>query len=192
MELLIAVGATATAVVAADFVSGIVHWAEDTFGDVDTPIIGKWIVQPNELHHREAGAFTSRGWLASSWDLALAGALIVGVAAWLGVLTPYVALFAFLGANANAVHKWNHAPRSAPWIARVLWKAKLLQPPAQHALHHTGEKNLAYCVLTPFVNPLLDRIGFWRALERAVVPLFGGSRRADLAHLGPFRGRAGS
>lgn len=183
MELLIAAGASALAIVAADFVSGVVHWAEDTFGEVDTPIVGRWIVAPNELHHRDAGAFTHKGWLASSWDLALASALLVAIAAWLGMLTPYLVLFALLGANANEVHKWNHAPRRAPWIARVLWRARLLQAPEEHARHHAGAKNSAYCVLTPFVNPLLDRIGFWRGFERVLVPLAGGSRRADLAHL---------
>ena len=33
---------------------------------------------------------------------------------------------------------------------------------------------------TPFVNPVLDRLGFWRGLERVLVPLFGAPRREDL------------
>ena len=46
--------------------------------------------------------------------------------------------------------------------------------------HHSGEKNTRYCVVTPFVNPVLDRLGFWRGLERVLVPLFGAPRREDL------------
>ena len=53
---------------AIDLVSGLVHWAEDTFGEESTPIIGKWIVTPNVIHHERPNAFTEKSWLASSWD----------------------------------------------------------------------------------------------------------------------------
>jgi ubiquitin-conjugating enzyme E2 variant len=55
-----------------------------------------------------------------------------------------------------------------------------MQRPVEHARHHAGDKNTAYCVLTPFVNPVLDALGFWRAIERVVVPIFGAPRREDL------------
>ncbi len=168
------------ALLAADFVSGLVHWAEDTFGTETTPIVGRWIVAPNVLHHRDAGAFVGKSWFASSWDLALASALIVAAAWAAGWLSPYVVLFALAGANANEIHKWNHAGGRAPLVARLLWRARLLQTPAQHAAHHGGAKNTAYCVVTPYLNPLLDRLRFWRALERLLVPRLGAPRRADL------------
>ena len=44
----------------ADFVSGFMHWLEDKLGEPDTPIIGKWIVQPNILHHHNPTAFVSK------------------------------------------------------------------------------------------------------------------------------------
>jgi hypothetical protein len=34
--------------------------------------------------------------------------------------------------------------------------------------------------VTPYTNPLLDKIGLWRGLERALVPVFGAPRRDDL------------
>jgi ubiquitin-conjugating enzyme E2 variant len=55
-----------------------------------------------------------------------------------------------------------------------------MQSATDHAGHHCGDKNTDYCVVTPFANPLLDRIGFWRGLERVLVPLFGAPRREDL------------
>ena len=31
-----------------------------------------------------------------------------------------------------------------------------------------GDTDVAYCVVTPYLNPLLDAIGFWRGLEKAI------------------------
>jgi len=46
-----------------DLVSGLVHWAEDTFWTEKTPVVGRWIVAPNVLHHHDGGAFTRNNWL---------------------------------------------------------------------------------------------------------------------------------
>lgn len=166
---------------AADFASGLVHWAEDTFGTESTPIVGRWIVAPNVLHHRDPAAFVGRSWLASNWDLAAASAILLGIASAWGWFGPGLVIFALAGANANQLHKWAHAPAQAPWLVRALWRIGILQTPRQHMRHHVREKNEAYCVVTPFLNPVLDRARFWRALERCTVPIFGAPRREDLA-----------
>jgi len=167
-------------VLAVDFVSGLVHWAEDTFWTETTPVVGRWIVAPNVLHHHDGAAFVAKGWLASSWDLILAAALVVALSIAGGWFGPGVVAFALLGGNANQFHKWCHAPARAPRLVRAAWRAGLLQGPRHHGRHHRGEKNEAYCVVTPFANAVLDRVGFWRALERIVVPFTGAPRREDL------------
>lgn len=172
---------------AVDFVSGLVHWAEDTFGTVDTPIVGRWIIAPNVLHHDDALAFVGKSWLASSWDLTLASAVTVLVSLAIGAFHWTVLLFAFAAANANEIHKWNHLGRRAPIIARALWWTRLLQRPKHHAEHHRGAKNTRYCVVTPLVNPILDGVRFWRGLERCLVPILGAPRREDLRALRSWR-----
>ena len=51
----------------ADIVVGAVHWAEDTLGDVDTPIWGPLLVKPNERHHRKPTALLRKKWCSSTW-----------------------------------------------------------------------------------------------------------------------------
>lgn len=171
----------ALAIVLVDLVSGIVHWAEDTFWVERTPVLGGWIVQPNVLHHRDGSAFVQNTWLESSWDLLAAGVLIVAVAWLADALSWHVWLFVAVGVNANQIHKWNHTRRSSvPRTVRLLQRLRLLQSASDHGAHHRGDKNAAYCVITPFVNPVLDGVGFWRGLERVLVPLFGAPRREDL------------
>jgi plasmanylethanolamine desaturase len=157
-----------------DFVSGVVHWAEDSYGGETTPVIGRWVVAPNVLHHRDASAFVRSSWFASSWDLAAVGATILAVAGLAGVLTWHVALFVLIGANANQIHKWNHMRHSSvPLAIRALQRLRLLQSSRHHAQHHRGAKNSHYCVITEVLNPLLDRVGWWRMLERLLAPVLG-------------------
>jgi ubiquitin-conjugating enzyme E2 variant len=160
-----------------DFASGFAHWAEDSYGTETTPVIGRWVVVPNLLHHRDALAFVPKSWIASSWDLVTAGIAIVAIAALAGVLTWHVVLFALLGANANQVHKWNHMrSASVPLPVRVLQRLHLLQSSRHHAGHHRGTKDTHYCVITNLLNPVLDRVGWWRMLERLLAPVLGSPR----------------
>ena len=103
-------------------------------------------------------------------------------AAWsLDALSWPVWVFVVLGVNANQIHKWNHMPKARrPFLVRALQDPRLIQSSRDHAAHHRGEKNTAYCVITPFLNPLLDATGFWRGLEKLTVPMLGAPRREDL------------
>jgi len=165
-----------------DFVSGLVHWAEDTFWTEETPVIGNWIVAPNVLHHHDGGAFMRNNWLQSSWDLLAAGALILGLAWLSNLLSWQVWLFVIVATNANQIHKWSHVSSGrVPAGIRLLQKLYVLQSSTHHLAHHRGEKNTRYCVITPFLNPVLDNAGFWRALEELLVPAQAAPRRADIA-----------
>jgi hypothetical protein len=62
---------------------------------------------------------------------------------------------------------------------RVLQKAGFLITPKEHARHHSGGHDDHYCVVTGWMNPLLDRTGFWRGLERLVHAVTGAVPRAS-------------
>ena len=166
MKILLFIVEAALIILAVDFISGLVHWAEDTFWSENTPVLGRWIVTPNALHHRDGGAFIRNSWLRSSWDLLAAGSLILGMAWFLNLLSWHVWLFVALGVNANQIHKWAHlAPSRVPACVRLLQRIHLLQSPTHHADHHRGGKNSNYCVITEVLNPVLDGIGYWRDLS---------------------------
>ncbi len=167
-------------VLAADFVSGLVHWAEDAYARKDTPIVGKLLAEANIEHHAKPRAFVVRTWWESSWDLVLVGAIVLAAASALDLLTWHVWLFVAVAVNANQVHKWAHrSPEENGRVVTFLQRIKLLQTQRHHARHHCGAKTTHYCSVTNVLNPVLDELEFWQALERAIEWTLGWRRRPD-------------
>ncbi len=174
------VAPAAAAVLLADFISGLIHWAEDAYARKDTPIIGKWIGEANLEHHHKPRAFVTRSWWQSSWDLFLAASLIVAGAWWLKLMHWSVLVFAFISANANQIHKWAHkAPHENGRLVTWMQKFKIIQSQRHHALHHKGEKNSHYCSVTNVLNPVLERLRFWKRFEKFNEFAFGLKRRSE-------------
>jgi ubiquitin-conjugating enzyme E2 variant len=167
-------------VLIADFVSGFFHWLEDAYGNESWPVTGRLVTRPNTLHHHDPRHFTQHTWWESSWDLLCLGVVVLLITWATGLLTWHIWLFVALGVNANQIHKWAHQTRAenGPFIT-ALQRLRLLQTPRHHARHHTDPKNSHYCVLTDFLNPVLDRIGFWQGLESLIWRLFRVRRRLD-------------
>ena len=169
----------------ADFLAGVIHWLEDAYGTEDTPVLGPLVIRPNIVHHHYPRFFTKLTWWQSSWDLLLIGLLMIGGAAWAGVLTWHVWLFALLSINANQVHKWSHQTRAENGrVVSFLQDCWILQTPRQHALHHTDPKNTYYCPMTNLVNPTLEFIGLWPKLEAVIEALTGATHRQDASNRG--------
>jgi ubiquitin-conjugating enzyme E2 variant len=164
----------------ADFFSGVLHWAIDSYARTDLPLVGKWIGQPNIEHHKWPRAFLLRSWLQSSWDLLLlASTLLVGLHL-AAMLTWHACVFALLVCNANEIHKWAHRSRNENGrLITVLQLLKLVQSRRHHARHHTEGNKSHYCVLTDFVNPVVDALRFWRAAEVLVEAVIGLARREE-------------
>jgi len=96
----------------------------------------------------------------------MGGLMFLGL--WLvgfgNIYTFMTLLFASFG---NEVHRWNHTARSGPFVS-FLKETGLIQMQRQHSLHHKPPYAQYYCTLTSQVNPILERLKFWRRLENAI------------------------
>ena len=163
-----------------DFISGFVHWLEDSYGHPHIPVVGRYITKPDLLHHYRPRKFVANSWFSSSDLLLVLCSAALLVALVLGRLSPMVFLGAVLGVNANQVHKWCHrTQRENGALIVALQRLHVVQMPQQHQQHHLGKKDAAYCALTGFLNPILDGCRFWRALERVIFAVFGIRKRDD-------------
>ncbi|MCK0101176.1 fatty acid desaturase family protein [Pseudohalocynthiibacter sp. F2068] len=165
----------------ADFIGGIFHWAEDTLGSAEAPIWGRLFVQPNEVHHDTPGQMLKIPWYINNITIVIA-VLSVFAACWvLDALTWKVYVMGFFGAWNQQVHRFCHTPTARlPPAVKWLQRIGIIQNARHHWRHHTEPHLTNYCVLTPWVNPALDKIKFWRAMEQIFVPIFGAPRRPDL------------
>jgi ubiquitin-conjugating enzyme E2 variant len=67
-------------------------------------------------------------------------------------------------------------------LINLLHNLRILQSPKHHAIHHTDPKSTHYCVITEFLNPILERIRFWTRLECSLWRTFRIRRRSDTSN----------
>lgn len=184
MNLIMEVGLVAVQaigiILAVDFVSGILHWLEDSYGNKNWPLIGKWVIEPNIRHHFQPRFFTkSTFWKRNLVTMIIAGS-ILGIITLLGWFHWGWVLAAAIGSITNEIHCWAHrSPRENGKVITFLQEAKVLQSPRGHATHHTDPKDRSYCTVTDWLNPLLDRMDFFARIERFVLKTTGIKRRVD-------------
>lgn len=152
----------------ADLLSGLVHWLEDRVLWVGMPLLSRSVVEPNRLHHREPDAFLAQSLLArnsTTWAavaaIALAWHMIASFSwVWIGALAGGLAV--------TEVHVRAHRTSGLRGYYRALQEIGIVQSAAHHWQHHRYPMDRRYCVLTNWLNPLLDRAGIWTRLESAL------------------------
>jgi hypothetical protein len=172
-------------IAAADFASGLVHWAADTWGRDDCPVIGPRFLVPFRVHHINPDDFLRRRFIDTNGDVALlAIPILVALlaipldASWGGPVVVFGFAFCGIGSMTNQIHQWSHMP-SPPRPIRILQSCGLLLSRAEHAAHHERPYDCHYCITTGWCNRPLEAIGFFRRLEVAITRLTGVTPRHD-------------
>jgi ubiquitin-conjugating enzyme E2 variant len=149
----------------ADFLSGLLHWFEDTWLAPGTSaFLDRVIIEPNIDHHRRPGGIREGSyWINNVVCISMtaaAGAVLAagGVHGW----QPYVVLL--IASQSNQLHAWAHTS-NPPTVVTWLQRMHLLQTAKEHAVHHRRPYAQRYCTTTSFLNPILDRSRFWYGLE---------------------------
>lgn len=177
LAVVIVVGAP-VAWVLADFVSGLVHWFADTYGADDTPLFGPWLIKPFRQHHQYARDICTHNLVLTIGNsCTVAAPFQIGVLYLLfsdedvsvtkAALAFVFNLFAMAMVATNVLHKWAHAEKTN-WVISRLQRSRVFLSPAHHHLHHTQPFDSNYCITNGWLNPLLERIRFFRNLEAAL------------------------
>ena len=177
--------AVVSGMVAADFSSGIVHWAADTWGRDNLPVIGPRLLVPFRVHHINPNDFVSRSFVDTNGEVAIPAALMLaGVFAipvhtgWGLCAAVFAQAFCGLGMVTNQIHQWAHRPQ-VPAAVRIAQRAGLILGPSDHAVHHARPYHARYCITTGWCNAALDGVAFFRRLERLITWLTGVRPRQD-------------
>jgi len=170
--------AVVMAIIAADLISGVVHWAADNWGSADWPLIGGF-VQPFRNHHVDPKEMTQHGFVESHGDHAVItlppfwwAVCAQGDSSWCifwGVFWIGVAYAVLLTAD---IHGWAHSDEP-PRLARWCQRARLILPPAHHARHHAPPHRENYCITTGWMNAPLRWLKVFPIMEWILTKLTG-------------------
>ncbi|MGH3567021.1 MAG: fatty acid desaturase CarF family protein [Pseudonocardia sp.] len=172
----------------ADLMSGVLHWALDTWFCENVPAVRRIVLIVREHHvypqqifkyrwTHEFGIMSWFGFMVVAMALALVTVLPIGPLADLALLS--AAVVTSLGASFSLeLHKLGHdfAPRRA---VRLLQRLGLVLGPAHHMKHHSGEHDSHYCIVNGWGDCTLGRLGLFRVLEQLIAHSAKTTPRAD-------------
>ncbi len=174
LELLwLAALAIPLAFVLGDFVGGLVHWAADTYFSEDTPVVGPALVKPFRQHHIFPRDICKHTLVSIVGNVCILAVPVLALCLFLLWVSQHGLLaFAILGTTlmvaatvaTNVFHKWAHQERPSAGV-RWLQRLRLVLEPRHHQLHHTEPFERHYCITNGWLNPLLNKIRFFRKLE---------------------------
>ncbi len=156
---------------AADLLSGLLHWALDSFGSAGTPIVGGALIRPFREHHADPEAMTRHDFVETHGASCLAAlpflaaAAVTPLASLPWILAQAVLLCVSLGALfTNQCHKWAHMDEAAtPAAVRWAQRRRLVLPREHHRLHHTPPFDSHFCMSCGWLNaPLNALLRAWR------------------------------
>lgn len=163
----------------ADLLSGFIHFGLDNYPNSNTPLVGK-VADDFQYHHHNPHSVFRRTFLENchltgrfAGPAALAAGLTVG--------SPFLAAGA-LAFTAGAYllqgsHMLAHDTRPTR-LNKVLQKLHITQSRKNHNAHHTRPWESNYTIVNGMCNPLLEKVHFWRKLEKAIYQVSGRESKA--------------
>ena len=162
------------AYLAADFISGFVHFLADNFGSSEMPVLGPGFIGAFREHHVDPKGITRHDFIDTNGNNSLVS-LPFMLLVWLVVPIETTVGGYFFGAFflllclavflTNQFHKWAHTedpPSFAVWLQRH----GLILSKKHHDIHHASPYDTYYCITVGFWNPLLDQTRFFEQTER--------------------------
>lgn len=184
--LALALPAVVGGFVAADAMSGAVHWFCDTWGSVSWPIIGQSVLRTFREHHFDQKAITRHDFVETNGSNASFGMLPMlamsllptreSVWAWAALLCGCSMSFFVL--MTSQIHKWAHSDKP-PTVIGWLQRHNVILSGEHHEAHHTPPFTHHYCITAGWLNPVAERFHVFPRLERLITLMTGVEPRHD-------------
>lgn len=182
---------TFMAILVADFASGLVHWAADTWGSVDMPIFGRIFIRSFREHHIDPTAITRHDLIETNGNNCLLTVIPLmnmsyklltysneTIAEYYHTYCFFLILAVFVTLT-NQFHKWSHTHNGLPGWVEKLQDWHLILPKKHHRIHHVSPHETYFCITTGWLNYPLEFICFWSSLEWIIEKATGMHPRED-------------
>ena len=169
--------ALALGMMGADLVSGCVHWLFDTWGSVDTPVVGKLAIRTFRQHHIDPKAMLHHDFVETNGHNFALALTLTGGGLWVlyardpSDRTLFAATFMLMMAVfvslTSQIHKWAHMP-TPPAAIVPLQRLGVLLSPEHHQEHHNAPHSSNYCITVGWMDGALTRSRFFPRVERVI------------------------
>ena len=190
-NILYVVSSVIGGILAADFASGIVHWAADSWGSIELPILGRNFIRPFREHHIDPTAITRHDMIETNGDNFMLPIIPISLSIYkfstysIEEIDLIYSSEAFMFALAlfvcltNQIHKWAHTYFGLPKWVIFLQDLHLILPRQHHRIHHVSPHETYFCITTGWLNYPLEKIKFWVTLENIIEFCTGIRPRSD-------------
>ena len=184
----VGLGAVVLSALFADLISATVHWGCDTWGSVDTPLLGRVFIRQFREHHVDADEINRHDFVETNGTNAGLALLPLAVTYSLPLDLAHPTVLAWglqLGGMGTAffvtftsqAHKWAHAPSVPPAVA-LLQRVGLVLSRDHHSVHHVAPHLHNYAITGGWIDHALERVDAFRRLERLITRVTGVEPRA--------------
>lgn len=154
------------ALIFADFLTGIFHWATDNYGSLETPLVGS-ACAAFQGHHRHPYTIVHRSFCNNVFKI---GKIVAPLIALAYLLHPapsfFLTVVLYCQMLSQEFHKFSHMPPNRhPQFISILQNANLIISTKEHSRHHSSPYDGHYCIFNGWCNPILDKSLFFRRLE---------------------------
>lgn len=178
-----ALAALVASALLADLVSGMVHWGCDTWGSVETPVLGRVFIRQFREHHVDPDEINRHDLVEANGTNAGLAMLPITLAflhpfdpahpTWWPLAYQVGALgFAFFVTFTSQAHQWAHAASPPRWVA-ALQRTGLMLSKAHHDVHHEAPHLHHYCITGGWMDAALERGKVFRRLEALIQRVTG-------------------
>jgi len=175
----------------ADLFSGLAHWGADTWGNFDTPVVGKSFIRSFREHHVDPLRITQHDFIETNGDNCMITVPFLGYLAFGATirtdsmsdifLVSFFLMLCVWVSLTNQIHKWSHTLKPPKYIT-LLQEWNIILSRKDHQIHHHTPFDRYYCITNGWLNPILGAIGFWKRMEVAITALTGAIPRQDDAY----------
>ncbi len=164
----------------ADFITGMVHWWQDAYGNPTWPIIGTFIIQPNLRHHHCPREMLKLSYWQRINTSIITAAAIIGMCLWREWCPWQLIVGICFASQGNEIHAMGHrSDRENGKVVQFLQKIGLIQRRRTHGWHHKAPYDTNFFVMTEYLNPFFNKIYFFEKLEWVI---------QKVLHVKPIRG----
>ena len=121
----------------ADFITGIIHWWQDAYGNPTWPILGKHVIKPNLNHHHEPRAMLKITYWSRVWTSVVASLVVILILCICQIASWQTILLVIFASQGNEIHAMGHRTNKENGRC-IIWLQKIgiIQRRKTHGWHH--------------------------------------------------------